>query len=88
MNEKIKYLSSWKLYVLLILSNPRIKKILNEDNIKSIEIIILSNSLRIKFDVVKPPVEIIVKDRLNLSSILKSVKFKKKIEIKKITVKA
>ena len=39
---------------------------------------------RIKFEDWNPPVEIIVKDKLNLSNILKSVKFKKKNEIKNI----
>ena len=39
-------------------------------------------------DISNPPVDIIDKERLNLSNILRSVKFKKKSEIKNAIEKA
>ena len=83
-NDIKKYLSSSWVYVLFILRIPNITKIFNEEKINKIDTIIWSKPPRIKFDDWNPPVEIIVKDKLNLSNILKSVKFKKKIEIKNI----
>ena len=73
---------------MFILNKPKIKKIFNDDNINKKEITILSLFDKTKSEIKKPPVEIIVNDRVNLSNILKSVKFKKNKEIKNKIAKA
>ncbi len=72
------------MYVLFIFNIPKTKKMFNEENISKIDTIIWSKLFKIRLDDLKPPVDIIVKDKLNLSNILRSVKLRKKIEIKKI----